>query len=108
MLTVFLLAGAAASAPVETPTEPVKTVAVQSNRYELCNYSNVIPIVDTPQAWAQARAASLALAKARFANANTDQDKAIAQAELDRAEKCASPIQLEASKADNGASKLST
>jgi hypothetical protein len=108
MLTVFLFAGAAASAPVETPAEPAKIVAVQSNRYELCNYSDVIPIADTPQAWAQARAASLALANARLANANTDQDKAIAQAELDRAEKCASPIQLEASKADNGAIKITT
>jgi predicted nicotinamide N-methyase len=108
MLTVFLLAGAAASAPVETPTEPVKTVAVQSNRYELCNYSDVIPIVDTPQAWAQARAASLALANARLANAKTDQDKAIAQAELDRAEKCASQVQFEAAKADNSANKLTS
>jgi hypothetical protein len=106
MLTLFLLVGAAASAPVETPVEPAITVAEENSRYELCAYSDVIPIVDTPQAWAQARAASLALAKARFANAKTDQDKAIAKAELERAEKCASPIQFETPKSDNGVSKI--
>lgn len=108
MLSLFLLAGAAASAPAETPAEPAKTVGVENCRYELYGYSEVSPIVDTPQAWAQARAASLALANARLANAKTDQDKAIAQAELDRAEKCASQVQFEAAKADNSANKLTS
>jgi hypothetical protein len=108
MSTLFLLAVAAASAPVETPAKPAKTVAVENGRYALCSYSDVMPIVDTPQAWEQARTASLALANARLANAKTDQDKAIAQAELDRAEKCASQVQFDAAKADNSANKLTS
>jgi hypothetical protein len=106
MLTLFLLAQATAATPIETPAEPVKTVAVERDQYACFGFLDVIPIVDTPEAWAQARAASLALARARMANAKTDQDKGIAQAELDRAEKCAAPMQFETPKADNGVSKL--
>jgi hypothetical protein len=106
MLTLFLLAGAAASTPIETSAELAKTVAVVSSQNGFCGAPDVIPFANTPQAWAQARGASLALAKARLQHAETDQDKAIAQAELERAEKCAAPIQFETLKTDNGISKL--
>jgi hypothetical protein len=106
MLTLFLLAQATAAAPIETPAEPVKTVAVERDQYSCFIYSEVIPITNTPEAWAQAHAASLALARARAKNAKSDEDKSIAQAELDGAEKCTARFQFETPKTDNGVSKL--
>ena len=106
MLTLFLLAQASASAPVEKAAKPVSVVQIESS-CDAYVISVISPIVDTPGANAQAQAASRAVATAQVPTQTSDSSKSTEpKDQVASQNRCENTLKLETPKADSGASKL--